>query len=136
MELGRRDLVKLAAAACALPLPASGALAQLAPNPPSIRPPSPAERAAMARLARAFMDKYDVPALSFAIGYAGTIVHEDALGLADRERNEAVTPRHLFRIASVSKMITSVTIFRLIEENRLTLTDRAFGPWAVRTRKW
>jgi len=42
-----------------------------------------------------------------------------------------VTPRHLFRIASVSKMITSVTIFRLIEENRLKLTDRVFGPGAL-----
>ena len=58
-----------------------------------------------------------MPALSFAIGYAGAIVHEDAFGLADRERNETVTPQHLFRIASVSKMLTSVTLFRLIEES-------------------
>ncbi|WP_163779076.1 serine hydrolase, partial [Proteus mirabilis] len=54
-----------------------------------------------------------------------------AFGLADREHNEAVTPRHLFRIASISKMITSVTLFRLIEENRLKLTDRVFGPGAL-----
>nr|WP_283810450.1 serine hydrolase domain-containing protein [Bradyrhizobium vignae] len=135
MRLGRdfrrRDFVKLAAGAGALPLLSSTALAQLAPNPPSIRPPSPAERGAMARLAHSFMDKYGVPALSVAIGYAGTIVHEDAFGLADIERNEAVTPRHLFRIASVSKMITSVTIFRLIEENRLKLADRVFGRGAL-----
>ncbi|UPK39565.1 beta-lactamase family protein [Bradyrhizobium sp. 186] len=131
MKLGRRDIVKLAAGACALPLLPRGALAQLAPNPASIRPPSSAERAAMARLARAFMDKYDVPAFSFAIGYAGTVVHQDAFGLADREQNEAATPRHLFRIASVSKMITSVTIFRLIEENRVKLADRVFGPGAI-----
>ncbi|MEY9237155.1 CubicO group peptidase (beta-lactamase class C family) [Bradyrhizobium japonicum] len=130
-NIGRRDFVKLAAGAGALPLLSRVAPAQLAPNPPSIRPPSPAERGAMARLARSFMDKYDVPALSFAIGYAGTVVHEDAFGLADRERNETVTPRHLFRIASVSKMITSVTIFRLIEENRLKLTDRVFGSGAL-----
>uniref|UniRef100_A0A7Z0QHH6 Beta-lactamase family protein n=1 Tax=Bradyrhizobium barranii subsp. barranii TaxID=2823807 RepID=A0A7Z0QHH6_9BRAD len=130
-DFGRRDFVKLAAGAGALPLLSRVAPAQLAPSPPSIRPPSPAERGAMARLARSFMDKYDVPALSFAIGYAGTVVHEDAFGLADRERNETVTPRHLFRIASVSKMITSVTIFRLIEENRLKLTDRVFGPGAL-----
>lgn len=128
---GRRDFLKLAAGAAALPLSPRHGLAQLAPNPPSIRPPSPAERAAMARLARGFMVKYDVPALSFAIGYAGTIVHEDAFGLADREHNEAVTPRHLFRIASISKMITSVALFRLIEENRLKLTDRVFGPGAL-----
>jgi CubicO group peptidase (beta-lactamase class C family) len=123
--------VKLAAGAGALPLLSGPALAQLAPNPPSIRPPSPAERNAMARLARGFMDKYDVPALSFAIGYAGAIVHQAAYGLADREQNEPATPQHLFRIASVSKMITSVAIFRLIEANRLKLTDRVFGPGSL-----
>ncbi len=123
--------MRLAAGACVVPMLARPALAQLAPNPASLRPPSPPERAAMARLARSFMDKYDVPALSFAVGYAGTIVHQDAFGVADRERNEAASPRHLFRIASVSKMITSVTIFKLIEENRLRLTDRVFGPGAI-----
>lgn len=130
-DFGRRDFVKLAAGAGALPLLSSTTFAQLSPNPPNIRPPSPAERGAMARLAHSFMDKYGVPALSVAIGYAGTVVHEDAFGVADIERNEAVTPRHLFRIASVSKMITSVTIFRLIEENRLKLADRVFGPGAL-----
>lgn len=131
MQLGRRDFVKLAAGAGALPLLSRGALAQLAPNPPSIRPPSPAERTAMGRLAQTFMDKFEVPALSFAIGYAGAIVHQAAFGVADREQNEAATPQHLFRIASISKMITSVTLFRLIEENRVKLTDRVFGPGAL-----
>lgn len=131
MQFGRRDFVKLAAGAGALPLLPRNALAQLASNPPSIRPPSPAERMAMGRLAQTFMDKFEVPALSFAIGYAGAIVHQAAFGVADRERNEAATPQHLFRIASVSKMITSVTLFRLIEENRVKLTDRVFGPGAL-----
>lgn len=131
MQFGRRDFVKFAAGAGALPLLSHGALAQLAPNPPSIRPPSPAERTAMGRLAQTFMDKFEVPALSFAIGYAGAIVHQAAFGVADREQNEAATPQHLFRIASVSKMITSVTLFRLIEENRVKLTDRVFGPGAL-----
>jgi CubicO group peptidase (beta-lactamase class C family) len=131
MDLRRRNVVKLAAGACALPLFSDGALAQLTPNPPSIRPPSPAERNAMGRLAQGFMDKFDVPGLSFAIGYAGAIVHQAAFGVADREQNEATTPQHLFRIASVSKMITSVTLFRLIEENRVKLSDRVFGPGAL-----
>lgn len=85
----------------------------------------------MGRLAQTFMDKFEVPALSFAIGYAGAIVHQAAFGIADREQNEAATPQHLFRIASVSKMITSMTLFRLIEENRVKLTDRVFGPGAL-----
>jgi CubicO group peptidase (beta-lactamase class C family) len=103
----------------------------MSPRPPSVSHPSPPERAAMERLATAFMQTYDVPALSFAVGYAGQIVHVDAFGLVDRERNEVATPQHRFRIASVSKMITSATIFQLIEQNRIRLTDRVFGPGAV-----
>ena len=60
-----------------------------------------------------------MPALSFAVGYAGEIVHEEAFGVADRERNEAVTPAYLFRIASLTEMITSAAIFTLVEQNRL-----------------
>ena len=37
----------------------------------------------------------------------------------------------LFRIASVTKPITSVTIFSLIEQGKLNLTDKVFGPSAI-----
>src|SRR5271169_7246990 len=132
MKFARRDFLGMAAGASILPVVAPRpALAQLAPNPASVRPPSATERAAMARVARAFMEKYDVPALSFAVGYAGEIVHTDAFGLADRERNEAATPAQLFRIASLSKMITSAAIFTLVEQNRLQIAGKVFGPGAV-----
>ena len=85
----------------------------------------------MSDLARAFMLHYDVPALSLAIGYGGTIVYQDAFGLADREAKQAVTPANLFRIASASKPITSVAVFSLIEAGRIKLSDRVFGPGAV-----
>ncbi len=132
MKLPRRQFIKLAASAAALPALSLGrALAQPAPNPERVPELTPSERAAMARLAHAFMQKYDVPALSFAVGYAGEIVHRDAFGSADRERDGAVTPMHLFRIASVSKMVTSAAIFGLIEQGRLKLSDRIFGPGAI-----
>jgi CubicO group peptidase (beta-lactamase class C family) len=51
--------------------------------------------------------------------------------LADRESNEAVTPMHLFRIASMSKPITSVTIFTLVEQGRIKLNDKVFGPGSI-----
>jgi CubicO group peptidase (beta-lactamase class C family) len=72
-----------------------------------------------------------VPGLSVTIGHAGTLVYQDAFGLADRERREELTPAHLFRIASVSKTITSVSIFSLIEQGHLALGDRIFGPGAL-----
>jgi CubicO group peptidase (beta-lactamase class C family) len=129
IKFPRRDVLKLAAGAWPLPAlslrPASG---QLAPNPAQVREPSPAERAAMARHARSFMEKHDVPALSFAVGYASEIVHEEAFGVADRERNEPVTPAYLFRIASLTKMITSAAIFTLVEQNRLKTLGQGDRP--------
>lgn len=82
-------------------------------------------------VARTYMQKYNIPALSVAVGRAGMIVYQEALGWADRERREAVTPNHLFRIASVTKPITSVAIFSLIEDGQLRLGDRVFGPSAI-----
>jgi CubicO group peptidase (beta-lactamase class C family) len=92
---------------------------------------TPAERAAMAAAAAEFMDHYAVPGLSIAIARRGRLVYVEAFGLADRTANEKLTPAHRFRIASVTKPITSVAIFMLIEQGRLRLTDRIFGPGAV-----
>jgi CubicO group peptidase (beta-lactamase class C family) len=121
----------MAASAAVAPVLPPLASAQIEPKPPNIAAPLPFERATMEALARAFMSSYAVPGLSFAVGYAGTIVYQDAFGLADRESKEAVTPQHLFRIASVSKPITSVTLFQLIEKNRVRLTDKVFGAGAI-----
>jgi CubicO group peptidase (beta-lactamase class C family) len=132
MNLPRRQFIKLTASASILPaFLLRRAMAQPLPNPPNMAAPTAAERAAMAGLARAFMQNYDVPALSFAVGYGGAIVHRDAFGLADREANEAVTPAHLFRIASVSKMLTSAAIFGLMEQGRIKLSDRIFGAGSI-----
>jgi CubicO group peptidase (beta-lactamase class C family) len=133
MKLLRREFIRLAAGAVALPSLSVGrsALAQSIQIPDATAVPLPPERDAMANLARAFMQQYDVPAFSVAVGHAGMLVYQDAWGLADRENREAVTPAHLFRIASVSKPITSVTIFSLIEEGHLQLSDKVFGPGGV-----
>jgi CubicO group peptidase (beta-lactamase class C family) len=130
MTLPRRQFLNLAAGAAALPA-LSGPFFALAQSSDTTPQPTPAERAAMAALAQAFMEKYAVPAFSIAVGRGGAIVYQDAFGWADRENSEAVTPRHLFRIASVTKTITSVAIFSLIESGRINLTDTVFGPNAV-----
>jgi CubicO group peptidase (beta-lactamase class C family) len=133
MRLPRRQFIHLAASAAVLPaltVPVQ-VIAQPVPNPDKTAGPTPSERTAMTEHANAFMQQYDVPGLSVAVGRAGAPVYEDAFGWADREKREAVTPAHLFRIASVTKTITSVAIFSLIEQGRLQLTDRVFGPGAI-----
>jgi CubicO group peptidase (beta-lactamase class C family) len=89
------------------------------------------ERAAMARVVEAFREKYGVPGLALAIAHEGRLVYDEAFGFAERERAEALTTRHRFRIASVSKPITSCAILDLVETGRLKLDDRVFGGGAV-----
>ena len=93
-------------------------------------------RAAMARIGRAFMEKYSVPGMSVSISRNGKFVYEHQWGMADKKDAQLVEPRSLFRIASVTKPITSVTIFTLIEKGRLNLNDKVFGPSGVLGTKY
>src|SRR5271166_5503905 len=93
--------------------------------------PSSQELAAMDGVAGNFMQAHSVPGMSVAVARGGVLVHQQGYGMADRERAEKVTPAHLFRIASVSKPITSVAIFQLIEQGKLKLDDRVFGPGGI-----
>src|ERR1019366_2839417 len=89
------------------------ALADDKPTAPSLPRDGflPDELRAMEATAAAFMKKHQVPGLSVAIARKGRLVYADGYGLADKDRDEKVTPNHLFRIASVTKPITSATIF-------------------------
>jgi CubicO group peptidase (beta-lactamase class C family) len=89
------------------------------------------ERAAMAATAEGFRTKYGVPGLSVAIARKGRSVYEQAFGVAALAPAAPLAPGHVFRIASVTKPITSSAIFDLVETGRLKLEDRVFGQGAV-----
>ena len=93
--------------------------------------PSGGERGEMGWIAGAFCRQYSVPALSMAISKNGAFVYDEARGMADRQHAGQVDTSSLFRIASVTKPITSVTIFTLIEKGKLNLSDKVFGPSGV-----
>jgi CubicO group peptidase (beta-lactamase class C family) len=120
-----RLLLASAIPAVCLPVPA---YAQESDPPPK---PADAELEAITEIVSHFMDKYHVPGLSLAIARQGQMVHRQGFGYADEEAAQRVTPEHLFRIASVSKPITSVALFTLIEQGRLKLADHVFGAGGV-----
>lgn len=93
--------------------------------------PSEAERAAMDGVAAAAMRQFNIPGLSIAIAAGGKEVFAQGYGDADREAGEKVTPKSLFRIASLSKPITAVATFTLVERRKLALTERVFGRGTV-----
>jgi CubicO group peptidase (beta-lactamase class C family) len=66
-----------------------------------------------------------------AIARHGHLVYRESFGFADVATKEKVTPGHLFRIASVSKPITSAAIYKLIEDSKLNPGAKVFGPNGV-----
>lgn len=77
-----------------------------------------------------FMQKWAVPGLACSVARNGSVIARRTFGYANPITREVVTPDTRFRIASVSKPITSAAIFRLIEQGQLALTDRVFGAGA------
>jgi len=53
----------------------------------------------------------------------GKVIHLKAVGMADREEKKSMRTDSIFRIASMSKPITSVAIMRLYEQGKLDLGD-------------
>jgi CubicO group peptidase (beta-lactamase class C family) len=74
-----------------------------------------------------FLEKFDVPGLSFAIAKNGVMMRTEAYGFANPKNKEVLHAGHRFRIASISKPITSTAIFLLIERGQLKLDDAVFG---------
>jgi N-acyl-D-amino-acid deacylase len=62
-----------------------------------------------------FMAARNIPGGALAISRAGKLVYACGYGYADVDAQEALTAASPFRIASVSKPITAVAVFRLIE---------------------
>lgn len=78
-----------------------------------------------------FQRQYRVPAMSVAISRNGQFAYDHAGGMADPQHSIQAQQNSLFRIADLSKPITAVTIFSLIENGKLNLTDKVFGPGAI-----
>lgn len=83
------------------------------------------------RLGRNFLGQYFAPALGIAIVKDNRFVYEHAWGFADVKARVECSNSTLFRITSVSKPITAVAIFMLIEQGKLNLNDKVFGPSGV-----
>lgn len=64
---------------------------------------------------------------SVAIAREGRLVYAKGFGYADKEAGETVSPNHVFRIASVSKLVTAVAVMKLSEEGKIDIDDKVFG---------
>jgi D-alanyl-D-alanine carboxypeptidase len=73
----------------------------------------------------------DIPGFSVAIYHKDVIVFSHAYGVADTKHHEALTTKHLFSMASQSKMFTATAILQLTQQGKLRLDDPAYDyiPW-------
>jgi CubicO group peptidase (beta-lactamase class C family) len=79
----------------------------------------------------AFMKKYNIPGLSLTIAQNDSIKIERCYGYADKDAKELMNPGNRFRIASISKTFTTTAIMKLVEQGKLHLQDKVFGPGAI-----
>ena len=92
---------------------------------------SSSDLAAIDQVVQRTMSAQGFPALSFALTHQGRLVFAKAYGYADSAKHEKARTRHRFRIASVSKPITSIAIMRLVDQGMLNLDDPVFGERSI-----
>lgn len=77
------------------------------------------------------MKDYSIPGVSISATKNEKIVYSYGYGFANTSSRERVTPKHLFRLASMSKSQTSLCIMNLMEQGKLQITDRVFGEGGI-----
>lgn len=78
-----------------------------------------------------FLTTHSIPGASLAISKNGKLVYAKGYGFADKETSEKVTTTHRFRLASVSKTYTGAAIMKLVQEGKITLDSKVFGPGSI-----
>jgi CubicO group peptidase (beta-lactamase class C family) len=66
-------------------------------------------------------EKYSIPGLSIGISSNDSLLYSKGFGFADIENQIKVTPNTPFRIASLTKTISSTILMKLVEDNKIKL---------------
>ena len=87
------------------------------------------------RLFEDFMLDAHIPGLVYGIVAEGQLAHVRGLGVQELESRRPVTPDTLFRIASMTKAFTALTILELRDEGKLRL-DEPVETYVPELREW
>ncbi|TAF32290.1 MAG: class A beta-lactamase-related serine hydrolase [Cytophagales bacterium] len=82
-------------------------------------------------LLKRFVRKARVAGASVAVMKNGRLVYQKGFGYANKEKKEKMEPYHMLRVASISKLLTATAIMMLVEQKKLKLTDKVFGPQGI-----
>ncbi len=78
-----------------------------------------------------FRERNGLKGVAVAIVKDGRLVFAKGYGFANVQAQIPVTPNHLFRIASVSKLVTAVAIMKLVENSKISLESKVFGKYGI-----
>lgn len=103
-----------------LPLPAQAPPAAVKPEALGF---DAARLARLPRVMQGFVERKELPGLVLLVVRDGRTVVHRALGSQDLEGKQPMRPDTIFRIASMSKPVTSVAVLILVEEGKVRLDD-------------
>src|SRR5690242_12246035 len=81
--------------------------------------------AAIDTVLRAAVERKDVPGVVALVTNRERVLYVGAFGVADVSTGRALTPDALFRIASMTKPVTSLALMQLVEQGKMRLDDPA-----------
>ncbi len=73
-----------------------------------------------------YLERWEIPGAALTVAYKGKIIYSKGYGWANRMRYQPVKPDSIFRIASLSKSITAIGAFLLLQEGKLKLDQKVF----------
>jgi CubicO group peptidase (beta-lactamase class C family) len=73
---------------------------------------------------RGYVERGEIAGVVTVIGRNGKVVAVDSAGFADLERRTPIRSTTIFRIASMTKPVTSVAVMMLVEEGSSCSTSR------------
>ncbi len=79
------------------------------------------------KIVKNFRDKHSIPGISISISIKNELIYTKGFGYADLEQKKPVNPALTkFRIASISKTITAITLAKLQEEGKIDIKESIY----------
>lgn len=114
---------RIALALLLLSLGATGSPAQVSSSSPESVGLSSARLKRISATMQGYVDRHEIAGVVTLVARNGKIVHLQPAGRLDVEHDTPMRPDSIFRIASMSKAVTSVAALMLMEEGKLLLGD-------------
>ncbi|MEI7830421.1 MAG: serine hydrolase domain-containing protein [Prolixibacteraceae bacterium] len=78
-----------------------------------------------------FREQNLLKGLAVAIVKDERLIFAKGYGFADAEAKISASPEQLFRIASVSKLVTAIAVMKLVESGKISLNSKVFGKYGI-----